>query len=235
MQFRTDVMVKPLFLMCALVAGCGGGSVNDSHSGHAHNHGIAEIEPGVWPPTLANIENEQKLPPSTRTRGSDIIIATARESVLNNPAIRSLLGNNYAEFESSVADKKSGNVATFQFYNYNENKTIEAVMASDGSITHDLYTSEQYQPTENSDEVTQAISLAAAAFDNDGIDITALTGTAMLAYKPVASNQDATASSQYYPERMLYVTFGAGNGLEPEYRALVNLSQQSVIDSGEIQ
>lgn len=220
-------------LLCSLqlVACSSSDEGSSSHSHNEHDHGVAAIEPGVWPPTLTNIENQQALPAPARTRGGDVVIAAARNAVRNNPAIRNLLGDNYREYEASTGNSKDDTVASFLFFSYDNNSTVDVKLANDGSLRHTVFASTDYQPTENQDEVAEAINLGTAALQSDGIDLTPLQGTAMLAFQPSEGN---TPDNQHYAERVLYVTFGPGNGIEPKYWALVNLSRQSVMDSGEM-
>jgi len=164
---------------CLLLAACGGssgGSGDHSHGADDHDHGVAAIQPGVWPPTLQGIDNEQALPPPVRVRGTDVVIASARNSVRNNPRISDLLGNNYREYEASGGHAKDGTIASFLFFNYDTNTTIDVKMTSDGSLTHTLYAATDFQPTENADEVVEAISLGGAALESDGVDISSLQG-----------------------------------------------------------
>lgn len=221
-------------LSVLLLAGCGGSTSDSASDGHSHSHGVSDIVPGVWPPQLADISNERSIALPVRNRGADAVVASARSSLLNNPNIQSLLGSRYAEFESTAGGLKDDFVARFVFYNYLDNTTIDVSFTSDASIEHEVFPAQQYQPSENTNEIEQAINIAAAQFESDNINLAGLTGTAMLAFPALAGQQAVTTDSQYYAERVLYVTFGVGDGAEPQYRALVNLSQQNVISSGEI-
>lgn len=232
MQLRLQPVVFFTLSCCLCLTACGGASVGSGDDAHGdHDHGVTAIEPGVWPPTLTNIENEVVLPVPLRTRGADVVITAARNAVRNNPGIRNLLGNDYREYEASIGNNKDDTVASFLFFSHDNNTTIDVKMASDGTLSPTVYPSTEYQPTENLDEVDEAINLGTNALQSQGLNTNTLKGTAMLAFQPSTNN---SVPNQYYSDRVLYVTFGPGDGVEPVYWALVNLSQQSVMNSGEI-
>lgn len=162
-----------------------------------------------------------------------MLIAAARNSVLNNPVLLTQLGDNFAVLEESMGDDKSGIVASFLFYNYSTDQTIAVVLLSNGSINQTIYSASEFQPAENADEIRTAISLASETMRQDGVDINGLIGTAMLAFPAISQPLDVEAQ-RFYSQRLLYVTFGEGDGIEPKYQALVNVSQKRVVEHGEI-
>lgn len=203
----------------------------DSHTTE-HEHSHSNAANGYWPPQLDGMTNQQALPPTGRTRARNSVLAAARSSLLNNPAVREALGPVISEYNASLGDPKSNTTATFLFYNYSLDQTIEASLLHDGSIALQSYEASVFQPTENGDEVVSAINMAKIALESTGYDTAGLTGTAMLAYP--SANETQSLSETFYPERVLYVTFGPGEGELPDYRALVNLSTATVSDFGSI-
>ncbi len=229
----TNALGYTLLAMCSLVLSACGNSANENvHTANkAHSHGVPEVVPGVWPPVLSNIENQRLLPTPRRSQGASVLIAVARNSVMSNPNVLTQLGNRFTELEASVGDAKSGTVANFLFYNYTTDQTVSVALLSNGSIDQKVYNASSYQPAENSEEISTAVSLAIEAMTDDGVDLAEFKGTAMLAF-PASSESASEDRLEFYPQRLLYVTFGEGDGIEPEYQALVNLSQASVVEYG---
>jgi len=158
------------------------------------------------------------------------VLGGVRETVLNNPQVRDSLGSEYREIEAYLGDDKSSEVANLIFYNYATNETVGVKLDKDGSVITEVFSASSFQPNEHPQEVEDAISLASADLATNGFDLTDLQGTAMLAFPPV--NEIESQNSHFYPQRMLYVTFGSGQGELPLYTALVDLSANSVVESG---
>jgi len=215
-----------IICLTILVSACG-----KSTSGHNHpsKDTAPETVTGVWPPLLDGIENVQLLQGSALAGARESVVDAMRASVLNNPQVKQALGSNYREFEASLSDAKSDSSAAFLFYNYDENTTVEATFSNDGTVQLNTTPAATFQPAEHAEEIPQAIALARGTLVNDGYDLNGLVGTAILAFPP--SNQIENAEESFYDQRILYVTFGLGNGELPDYSALVNLSVASVSDA----
>ncbi len=194
---------------------------------HTDHTGPAE---GIWPPQPANMTNVEPYPASARSGVLHGVLNAAKSSILNNPQVRQSLGGDYREIAASLGDRKSDNVARVVFYNYATDETIDVALGSDGAISNDIYAASVYQPTEHPQEVEDAIALAGNVLSNDSFDISNLQGTAMLAFPP--ERDIASSQQQFYPQRMMYVTFGPGNGAMPVYTALVDLSGSRVVEHG---
>ncbi|MEM7256380.1 MAG: hypothetical protein AAF404_03225 [Pseudomonadota bacterium] len=192
-----------------------------------------DIEQGIWPPQPLGMTGEQAFPASARDGAQGNVVNAARGRVLNNPVIRQVLGDDYVEFDGSLGDNKGDLTASFVFYSYSSNETIEANLLRSGEVTHTVYPAHEFQPTEHATEVSRAIDLANTALTAAGFETTGLTGTAMLAFPPAGDSTDI--GQQYYPERIMYVTFGIGDGELPAYRALANLSTGEVTQAGVVQ
>jgi len=199
-----------------------------------HSHGDSEIrtEPGVWPPVLAGMENEQALQATALGAAQASVVDAMRGSIMNNPQVQQALGSNFREFDASLGDPKGNESASFLFYNYSNNTTVEALFAPSGQVQVQSQAASQFQPAEHAEEVPLAIELGRGALVSDGYSLANLTGTAMLAFPP--SNQLPDNDNTFYPTRVMYVTFGPGDGLLPEYSALVNLSDNSVVATQKI-
>ena len=109
-------------------------------------------------------------------------------------------------------------------------QSVDVAFGKDGSVSSSVFDAEWYQPAENAEEVEDAISLAQVALTASSFDVTGLQATAMLAFPPAAAIE--SEQRHFYPQRMLYVTFGQGDGDLPVYTALVNLSSATVVEHG---
>lgn len=222
-------------LALSTVSACGqsddGHSADSAHHSNAtHNHGA--IDGLYWPPQLDGMSNQQALPSTARSRARNSVLAAARSSLLNNPEVREALGPTISEYNATLGDPKGDATASFVYYNYSSDQTVEVTLKRDGSIALQTFDASQFQPTENSDDIASAINLAKTTLESGGYITAGLTGTAMLAYPP--ANKTQNLSDIFYPQRVLYVTFGSGDGELPDYSALVNLSTATVSEFGTI-
>ncbi len=238
MGIRTNALIFPagVLMTLALVA-CSDTSglsvtkntntdidVTSNHTAHT------DVEQGIWPPQPLGITNIEGYPASARSGAEQSVIDSARRALMNNPETREVLGNNYRQFDGSLGSGKSDITASFLFYNYLNNTTIEARLTRAGNVVNEVFPASEWQPPEHSDEVVEAIALGQASLAENGYETAGLEGTAMLAFPQIS--QIASTDRHYYSERLLYVTFGQGDGAIPVYSALVNLSNGSVTESG---
>ncbi len=216
---------KPLILAFAVMTlvSCDKNTVD-----HSHDPSASLTEPGVWPPVLKGMENVQPLQGSALGAAQESVVDAMRSTVLRNPQVQQALGSQYREFEASLGGDKGDSSALFLFYNYDSNTTVEVAFSADSDVQINSTPASRFQPAEHALEVPLAIDLGRNALLANGHQLNALTGTAMLAFPPVNELPDET--NTFYPERVMYVTFGRGNGELPEYSALVNLSTANVTD-----
>jgi len=225
--------LSPAVLLASvvLVVACDGGSTASSPHAHVHAaENVSGIQEGVWPPQPLDMEDERRLPAELRTRARLSVIDAARSAVLNNPAVLSAIGENYGSFDASLSTSKSGDVATFVFFNYDTRRSVEAILGGDGAVTVQSEPASVWQPTENAVEVDRAVSLARTALEANGHSLDTLEGTAMLTYPAATSGEPDTPD--FHAERILYVTFGPGDGEPPLYSARVNVGTDMVSDGG---
>ena len=225
MSFKYSCPLVLVVTAITLVA-CDKNADVHSHGPSASNQATASTEPGVWPPVLKGMENEQPLQGNALGAAQESVVDAMRASVLRNPTLQQALGTDYREFDATLSDEKGNSSAAFLFYNYITNTTIEATFFADSAVQVSTQPASQFQPAEHAMEVPIAIELGRDALVADGYQLAGLTGTAMLAFPP--SNELQNETNGFYPERQLYVTFGPGNGELPEYSALVNLSNSTV-------
>lgn len=227
------LLAAPLFVLSACsdsndLSGMEGNvdSVIPSGSHTAHT----DVGDGIWPPQPSGITNVEGYPASARSGAEHSVIDSARRNVMNNPDTQNALGDNFRQFDGSLGDSKSDITASFVFYNYSNNTTVEAKMGRDGSVSSDIYPATEWQPPEHVEEVAEAIMRGEEDLLANGYETNGLQGTAMLAFPPLS--QLADTNRHYYPERIMYVTFGEGDGAVPIYSALVNLSTGAITESG---
>ena len=211
---------------------------------HKHILGVefTSNDSGIWPPQALNATNIS----GVRNYAQGIQVQTLAASVMvkdrfeKSPALSTIRGNRYASFEIDIVDetkdvsKDTEDIfARTTYYNYDSNLTIDAWIDANDTIQYSVNPAYTTQPPENREEEAQAIELAKAELLSMGYgDVSGLTGTAMLAF-PSATEVESTGHS-FYAERVLYATFGQGNGEIPVYKALVNLSRNTVSGSGKI-
>lgn len=226
---RNIALWATLAILPVLQACSDGGSITDSSqlSGQALTSGIAQ---GFWPPQPLNITEVEPLASSALNGARALVLDAARRSVLANPSVVAQLGSDYQAFDGSLSDQKSDTVATFLFYDYATDETITIQMLPDNSLISNRVAAAVYQPQEHPDEAATAIAMAADTLQQAGFSTAQLQGTALLAY-PAADAID-NPEQQFHSQRLLYVTFGPGNGALPVYSAMVNLSSSTVTDAG---
>jgi len=202
------------------------GSCDRNAADHSHDPSASLTEPGIWPPVLKGMENVQPLQANALGAAQESVVEAMRSTVLRNPQVQQALGTQYREFEASLGGDKGDSSALFLFYNYDSNSTIEVAFSADSDVLINSTPASRFQPAEHALEVPLAIDLGRDALLASGHQLSGLSGTAMLAFPPANELPDET--NTFYPERVLYVTFGPGNGALPEYSALVNLSTSNV-------
>ena len=236
MGSRTSVLIFLLSVVLTLAA-CGDSAqvsvatestvdvgISADHTAHT------DVAEGIWPPQPVGIDNVEGYPASARASAELSVIDSALQALMSNPDTRAALGDNFRQFDGSLGDSKSDITASFLFYNYSNNTTVEARLTKAGNIENVVFPANEWQPSEHSVEVAQAIELGNNSLLANGYETAGLVGTALLAFPPIS--QIAGNNRQYYAERILYVTFGEGDGAVPIYAALVNISNGTVTESG---
>lgn len=219
----------PILSALILLSACDDGVIVGHPQTHSHDS-VSGIREGAWPPEPLGMENEQLLPVGMRPRARQSVVEGARRSIMNNPELLAVLGDNYGTFDASLTNSKSDGTASFIFYKYDTDQTVKVLLGSDGAVSINSMPASQWQPTESAEEIEQAISLARASLEADSHALDSLKGTAMLTY-PTKEPADSDAPG-FYDTRMLYVTFGHGDGEPPLYSARVDISAQVVSEGG---
>ena len=211
---------------------------------HKHILGVefTSADSGIWPPEALNATNVV----GVRNYASGIQSQTLATSVIvkerfeRDAALQNIRGSRYASFEIEIVNEKEDTTqksediyARTSYYNYDSNLTVDAWIDSADAIQYSVTPGYETQPPENREEEASAVALAKAALLSEGFsDVSTLKGTAMLAF-PNKAEVERTGN-YFYSDRILYATFGQGDGEVPVYSALVNLSKNTVSDSGKI-
>ena len=222
--------------MLLAMTACSDTFVTDNSEGNtdteaATSHTVhTDVAQGIWPPQPLGMTNVEGYPASARSGAEQGVIDSARRALMSNPETRAVLGDSFRQFDGSLGDSKSDVTASFLFYNYLNNTTVEARLKRTGAVVNDVFPASVWQPPEHSEEVAEAIALGQVSLAANGYETAGLQGTAMLAFPQVS--QIASSDRHYYPERVLYVTFGEGDGALPVYSARVTFSSGTVTESG---
>lgn len=210
----------------------GTASSEESHTTHMIR--FTDSNQDIWPPQPEDITEVAGIFDTSPSDTSAKINSTLK----SNLEMLSTLGSRYEILAHQVVRDKTDNTdrIDMEIFDYDNNQVVTVKFDEDGRniISHTVSDAHLYQPPESPAEVSRAIKLAAVDLSQQGFtEHTNLTGTGLLAF-PTAV-QTSTTGANFYSHRKIYVTFGTGNGELPHYRALVNLSTNSVESSGSIQ
>jgi len=213
-----------------------GGARTGINTPEQHDHiydSFTGPKDGYWPPEPKNASNISGIPSFSPLQVQNAVVSAQVSTILgNDAALKQALGSRYTSFEIDILEDNN-NLASSSYFNYNTNETIDVTVSSSGEVNFQTFPATTQQPPENNTEVTKAIDLAKADFLSNGqTKVSDLKGTAMLAF-PDRDDFEETGHG-FFPTRKLYVTFGVGGGLEPTYSALVDLSNNTVENSGSI-
>ena len=161
---------------------------------------------------------------------TDDLTARIREAALYHEAVRRVLdGKRHVSIGASLRqDKEDGNapVALFVIYVYDDDDTIEVLL--DGtSLDLIKVATAKYQPAPVQEEIDRAIRLAAVHQSLAGRVGEDLEGSAILITR-------ADPRDPLFGHRLLDVRFGCPDERLPRYAALVDLTTEAVVRSGEI-
>ena len=196
----------------------------------------------IWPPQPLGISNVSALTIKQLKRskpGMGQLTDRIRKAQSTIPAaIPELAGMRHEILTRHDQKDESGQITGIdvQVFNYDTNQLVTVAFNADGTniVQHSAKAANIYQPPESQAEVARAITLAAQDLSRQGYtEHKNLTGAGLLAFPTLV--QSAESGANFFSERKIYVTFGIGNGNLPDYRALVNLSTDSVESSGSIQ
>lgn len=110
------------------------------------------------------------------------------------------------------------------FFDRQSNQTVTVRESATGQTSVSTTPASTYQPEITAGETAEAVTLARQHFSRQGVTrVQALKGFGILAYKPTGNG--------FYATRVIYVSFHHNSDSPPEYVALVDLSQQSILSA----
>ncbi len=216
--------------------------VGDDHHDISQGVRFTDSNLDIWPPQPVDIKQVTSLTDLQRETGDERVRRISSFQSKSLPgidnAISNLIGARHEVLTQHYLRDKSGKASRVdvEIFNYDTNQviTVELDAQSNKIISQRSDDAHQYQPPESQAEVARAIKLAAADLTRQGFtEHTRLQGTGLLAFP--TSVETAASGTNFFSERKIYITFGTGNGVLPHYRALVNLSTNTVESSGSIQ
>jgi len=154
---------------------------------------------------------------------------------LANTVVRNLLGTRYALISMTVTDAghrmsqgcctSSPSKTRLTFYSYSNNLTVDAEMK--GDTVANVQRLEGYLPMEGGEEIQEAIALARKDTRIGGA-LPGLEGHAIL----MQPGDGIFWNDPGYGHRVFWVTFSQGRTGNPQYWAVVDLSEQKVLKAG---
>ncbi len=206
----------------------------DNHADEGQIIRFTDSNEDIWPPQPEDITDVTTIPAS----GNTAKIGNIRRAMAANPLLADSVSPRQEILAQQIVRNKNDKASHInaEIYDYENNQvvTIEFDANATNFIRSSRNDAQDYQPPESPAEVARAIELASLSLSKQGFtEHTNLIGTGLLAYPTTA--ESAASGTNFYRQRKIYVTFGTGNGKLPLYRALVNLSTNSVESSGSIQ
>jgi hypothetical protein len=249
--YRSGAVWGPIVLSLTIVTGgCGSMFDRPRHHGEVRSQETAvEKGPLPMPPSrLTRLEFDDppdgaRIKPKDRT---DVPIVGSRtepgaglpslsdmkEQALSNTKVRSLLGDRSTFISSVVSDsgykQSSGCCATtpqksrLTFYSYSNKTTVDVEMK--GLAVIQVSSRENYMPLEGEEELREAIALARQD-SRLAAGVQGLEGHAIL----TQPGDGLLWNDPGYGHRVYWVTFSKGLSGNPEYMALVDLTEQKIL------
>lgn len=201
---------------------------------HPELHPVAEFSFDDQPAPEPEVQyNEWERIDSTPIEDEPVLtdeLARAAKSVAtSNQRASELLGDRYVAIGTSLRQKRREDdepTLVFVAYDYDDDRTVEVVIELDGDDLSvvDVETA-NYQPAPVAEELDRAIELAAEDEWLDERLSRELEGSAILVTPEVEDEPHGG-------HRLFDVRFGRPNERLPEYRALVDLSAGTVVETG---
>lgn len=207
-------------------------------SGHHHPDTDRFTRIGTeWPPQPKQIKNVTWLLRESNNQITDKNIgvsgSAAMAGSLSNEDV-SELGDRFT-FVSTQKFTGKNSQSTHEimtFFSHSNNTTVEVQLLQGERQNVTTISPSSYQPPLTEEEVKEAVNIARESLLQDGFDrIQQLDGYGILAFKP--SSEATSEPGGFYDTRVAYVSFHDHIDARPEFIAWVDLSEQTVIKSGE--
>ncbi|MEM7259099.1 MAG: hypothetical protein AAF404_17115 [Pseudomonadota bacterium] len=206
---------------------------DDSHQ--LGSFAYTTVADAVWPPQpsgVSNIKAYRTHQPPAPDR--EVKLDNTRLPLPLNDEALALIGSRFEVIGSygqiGKGAKLSPRAREIEIYSYTYDRLITVVSDANGNTSTRWQNASDYQPAETPNEVNRAIALASEHLLQSGHDTNQLIGTALLAHPTTA--QYESSGQLFYRQRIMYVTFGRGEGTTPLFRADVNLSNGTVSNAG---
>ena len=166
---------------------------------------------------------------------SDARISALRRIAEEDQGVKRLLGNRYAFIDAEpLATKKkvsfgcchvTKTLTRLGYYSHVNSMAVDVFMREDHVVRTALR--EGYLPPESQDDAAKAIELARQDSRLEG-KVENLDGHVIL----MEPEEGILWNDPGFGHRMLWVTFSRGNDGDPQYFAVVDLSDQAVLEAG---
>ncbi len=155
---------------------------------------------------------------------------TERERIaLTRPEVRTLLGRRYNRpdlVESGGKDPAAAGTSRLVYFSYENNATIEVTLDRTAVRGVRQIAATEYQPDVTDGEIIEAEGIARTYYEARGVQrVSVLQANGILAYLPEGKG--------FYPTRVIYMTFRAGDESAPEFCAWVDLTTRRVLRTRE--
>ena len=207
------------------------GLTEEARIAHSHfSDRFTTIHEG-WPPQPKAMGDVTWLTDSSRFVSQEIHQTAAGNTVAQESVeVRAALGARFTYLGTGgihtkgQADQAQERVT---YFSHTQRATVE-VLVSDGWVAEVTSTpAADYQPPLIPAEVTQAVTIARDALQSvDHSRMSMLEGFGILALP-------SEGPQAFYAHRVVYVSFHAHEDAPPEYVAWVDLTEQTVVESGE--
>ena len=197
-------------------------------TGHVHDHADQ-----TWPPQPRGLRNAVSLStPGSGERAAEFQRrkVTERERVaLARPEVRKLLGRRYNRpdlVEYGGKDASEASTSRLVYFSFENNATVEVTLDRAAVRGVRQIPATEYQPDVTDAEIVEAEGIARSYFTARGVQrVSVLEANGILAYQAEGKG--------FYPTRVIYMTFRAGDEAAPEYAAWVDLTTRRVLRSRE--
>jgi hypothetical protein len=225
MQPSTPKLAIALLASLALLPAAVGA---DHPTGHVHDHADQ-----TWPPQPRGLRNAVSLStPGATERAAEFQrrkVTERERAALARPEVRKLLGRRYNRpdlVESGGKDAAEANTSRLVYFSYENNATVEVTLDRMAVRGVRQIPATEYQPDVTDGEIADAEVLARTYYEARGVQrVSVLQANGLLAYLPEGKG--------FYPTRVIYMTFRAGDESAPEFCAWVDLTTRRVLRTRE--
>lgn len=235
-QRAVPLLIVVLLTLSALVIGSAFATAqgHHDHSDVDHHHGFTPRSEQQWPPRPTGARGDMvtigDATPGPPAFVSDVAAFPAQARVQSSAAmpmdqaLAEALGEDWIHISSSPAVQGKGDFVPAEetYFSRDLNQTV---IASGDPWAQDVFTfsPEELQPVIAPAETAEAAELGRAWLLERGF-----TGVEFYEGAGIRAFNDG----EFYPTRMVYITFASDGFADPEYSALVDLTNGVVVEGG---